>query len=43
MSMTSIFRIFENHLTESEIVKIYGLSKIEIPNEIQDIDDYYYF
>ena len=39
--MVSVFSIFEELLTEPETVEIYGMSKAEIPNEIQDIDDYY--
>jgi len=41
MPMVLVFDIFEEILSKTEITLIYGLSKTEIPNEIQDIDDYY--
>jgi len=41
MPINSVFTVFKDILTESEITKLYGLSKAEIPNEIVDIHDYY--
>ena len=41
MPIVGVLTIFEEHLAEPETVAVYGMSKTEIPNEIQDIDDYY--